>query len=93
MNVEAEYNSLEGDSIHLRGARDVAQHAIDSASARRGFIRQMLQTVVKQNAPVYGSDVLHKLDQTFIASAYNMRKLFLEINLLTAVHGIPSAQP
>jgi hypothetical protein len=93
VNAEAEYNSLEGDSIHLRGARDVAQHAIDSASARRGFIRQMLQTVVKQNAPVYGSDVLHKLDQTFITSAYNMRKLFLEINLLTAVHGIPSAQP
>ena len=93
VNAEAEYNSLEGDSIHLRGARDVAQHAIDSPSARRGFIRQMLQTVVKQNASVYGSDVLHKLDHTFTGSAYHMRKLFLEINLLTAAHGIPSAQP
>ncbi len=91
--TESEFNTLEGELLQLKGPQDVAQLAVRSASARRGFIRQLLQSVIKQNPAVYGSDFLHKLDENFVAQQYHIRNLFLEIVLRTALHSINLTSP
>jgi hypothetical protein len=91
--TESDFNTLEGELLQLKGPQDVAQLAVRSASARRGFIRQLLQSTIKQNPAVYGSDFLHKLDEHFVAQQYHIRNLFLEINLRTALHSIHLTPP
>jgi cytochrome c553 len=91
--TESDFNTLEGELLRLKGPQDVAQLAVRSASARRGFIRQLLQSAIKQNPAVYGSDFLHKLDEHFVAQQYHIRNLFLEINLRTALHSINLTPP
>ena len=46
IDSHAEYNAIDGDLLPLTGARDVANLAVTSPSARRGFIRQMFQSHV-----------------------------------------------
>lgn len=89
INPEADYHSLEGELIHLRGPRDLANHAVESAGARRGFIRQLLQYELKQNPAVYGHDAVAKLDAAFTASGHHVRQLLVEINALAALQGVP----
>ena len=87
INAESEYFTIEGDLLQLRGPRDVARHAVESVSARKGFIRQMFQSLIKQSPAVYGLDTLDNLDQTFTSSGFNVHRLFIEINTLAAAQG------
>jgi mono/diheme cytochrome c family protein len=83
----SEFLTFEGELIHFSGPRDVADHAADSTAARRGFVRQLFQSVIKQSPAVYGHDTLDRLDQDFVASGYHIRNLFTELNVLAALHG------
>jgi len=93
INAESEYFTIEGDLLQLRGPRDVARHAVESVSARKGFIRQMFQSLVKQGPAVYGLDTLDKLDQSFTSSGFNVHRLFIEINTLAAAQGMQTSSP
>jgi hypothetical protein len=90
IDPRSEYVTLEGDLLEISGPRVVADLAATSPSARRGFIRQLFQSVVKQNPATYGHDTLARLDERFENSGCHIRDLFLEINVLTALHGIES---
>ena len=85
VNPESDYVTLEGDLLRLRGPRDLAGHAVDSETARRGFIRQLFHFVVKQNPAVYGPATISKLDASFTASSYHLRRLLVEMNTLAAL--------
>ena len=93
IDSHAEYNAIDGDLLPLTGARDVANLAVTSPSARRGFIRQMFQSVVKQNTAVYGSDQLQQLDQFFTSHNYHMCDLFVEINARISLFKINPTAP
>lgn len=88
INPESDYLTLEGETLRLHGPRDLANHAIRSMSARRGFIRQLFQYQLKQNPAAYGTDTLTKLDATFTASGYSIRHLLVEMQSLAARQGI-----
>jgi hypothetical protein len=90
INPEADYHTLEGETLRLKGPRDLANHAVESAGARRGFIRQLFQYELKQNPAVFGHDAVTKLDTAFTASGHHIRNLLVEINALAARHGIAS---
>ena len=60
---------------------------MESVSARKGFTRQMFQSLIKQSPAVYGLDTLDNLDQTFTSSGFNVHRLFIEINTLAAAQG------
>lgn len=83
-----DYISQDGEQLKLHGPRDLAEHAVKSEAARRGFIRQLFQYELKQNPPVYGLDTLVKLDATFNASGQNIRQLLIDMNSLAAIHGV-----
>lgn len=88
VNTESDYLTMEGDVIRLRGARDLAGHAVTSEAARRGFIRQFFQFLVKQNPAVYGPDTIQNLDASFMQSGQNLRNLIVELNTLAALRGM-----
>lgn len=93
VNAESDYQTLDGGTLRLRGPRDIADHAIGSAAARRGFIRQLFQFVVKQNPAVYGEDAVQRLDNAFITSGYHLRNLLIELNAFAALRGMPTPPP
>jgi hypothetical protein len=93
VDAESDYLTIEGDVIRLRGPRDVAGHAVTSEAARRGFIRQLFQFIVKQNPAVYGPGTIENLDQSFIQSGHHLRQLIVELNTLAALRGIHPQPP
>lgn len=90
VNAEADYTTTDGKMIRLRGPRDLAEHAVTSAEARRGFVRQMFQQTAKQPPAAYGADTLQRLDAGFVESGHHIRNLLVEIAVTAATHGIPT---
>ncbi len=90
---ESDFETFEGEKIRLRGPRDLAEHAIQSGTARRGFIRHIFQATIKQNPNSYGVEVLDQLEEKFIHSGYHIRQLVVDIHTLAALDGINSVEP
>ncbi|MFN0126525.1 MAG: DUF1592 domain-containing protein [Verrucomicrobiales bacterium] len=84
INPESPFQTAEGDTIDLRGPRDVAEHAATAASARRGFIRQLFHSLVKQPPAAFGPNTVEELEASFIASQHNVRQLAAEITARAA---------
>ena len=87
----SEYLTDDGEKIRFAGARDVAEFAVRSEAAQRGFIEQLFNQVVKQPLLAYGADSLARLHQSFVASGFNMQKLFVEIATLAAAQGLENS--
>ena len=88
INAVSDYTTDDGETIRLRGARDVAEFAAASEHAQNGFIEQMFHQIVKQPLLAYGADVPARLRQSFVASGFNMRQLLADIATLSARHGV-----
>lgn len=88
INAASEYITDNGQPVHLKGARDVAQFAIDSEHAQNGFIEQLFNQIVKQPMLAYGLDVKDRLRQSFVASGFNLQKLLVEIAAISAMNGV-----
>ncbi len=93
VNPESDFENFDGGTVRLRGPRDLATQAVDSVSARRGFVRQMFQAIIKQNPRAYGPGTLLKLEKKFTASGYHIRNLLVEINTLAALEGVIPSDP
>lgn len=92
VNAESEYTTGAGETLRLKGARDVAEHAASSVEARRGFVRQLFQHTVKQAPAAYGPDTLKRLDTAFAKNGHHMRQLQIEIALTHALSPAPNPQ-
>jgi hypothetical protein len=88
----SDYLTEDGQTVHLAGARDVAQFAVTGEEAQAAFIQHLFNHVVKQPMLAYGSDTRTRLRQSFAASEFNMRKLLVEIATLSALHGVKETQ-
>lgn len=91
IDPNSDFQTLDGDVIHLAGPRDVANYAVQSVTARQGFVRQFFQYAIKQNPAVYGYDTVLRLDNAFVADGENVRNLLADQAALAALHGIPGA--
>ena len=76
-----------GGKIRLRGARDVAEFAVNSRPAQRAFVRQMFQHAVKQDTTAYGGAVLEDLEESFVDSGCHIRNLVARIAVVAATDG------
>lgn len=88
INAESEFIGDTGESLRLKGARDVAEFAVGSKLARRGFVRQLLQHTVNRNPSALGRGTLDRLDVRFEVHDYNIRELLVEIALAEALPGV-----
>jgi mono/diheme cytochrome c family protein len=93
VNAESDYTTVSGETVKLRGPRDLAQLTVSSPEAQRGFVRQMFQFTVKQPLAAYGPGTLDQLHAGFTASNYHIRKLFTAINALAALPPAPTPSP
>lgn len=83
----------EGDTVHLTGARDVAEFAAASNTGQRAFIRQLFHHMVKQSVEPFGRGILDNLEQSFVASEFHIQKLLTEIALVSASRALPQPEP
>jgi len=86
VNAASDFIGDRGQTIRLKGARDVAQFAAGSDLARRGFIRQLFHHAIKRNPAALGPDTLDTLDQRFTQDRYHVRRLFAEIAATDALY-------
>jgi hypothetical protein len=89
IDTVSDFVTDEGRTIRLAGARDVAEYALTSASARTGFIEQLFHSVVKQPVLAYGPETMGRLQQSFEASGFNLRQLLVEIATIAALPVLP----
>ncbi|HVK57527.1 MAG TPA: DUF1592 domain-containing protein, partial [Candidatus Kapabacteria bacterium] len=86
VDATSDFPTPDGETIRIKGARDVANYAVTSPEAHRGFVRQMFQHMVKQPVQAYGADRLERLRQSFEKSDFNIQKLVAEIVTIAALH-------
>lgn len=87
VNATADYTTDDGKVVTFKGARDIANFAVDSEHAQNAFIEQLFHQIVKQPLLAYGATVQGQLRRDFVASGYNIQKLLVDIAALSAVHG------
>lgn len=83
VDTAVEYESEEGGTVHFKGPRDVARHAVRSPFAHEIFIRHLFQHLVKQPPLAFGTNTVSDLRKTFEESEFNIQNLITEIALLT----------
>ena len=88
IDATSDFVTDDGETIRLTGAPDIARFALNSEAAQHAFIEQFFHQVVKQPALAYGSDTMHRLRQSFVASDFNLQKLLVEIAVTSAAHGV-----
>ena len=89
---ESEYLAAGGETVMLRGPRDLARHAVASREAQKGFVRQLFQYMVKQVPGAYGSDTLTRLHEGFAASGFSVRELVVAIAMVPARDALERAE-
>jgi len=86
VNTQSDYTTLEGETIPLKTARDIADHAATSPAAHRAFITALFHYAVKQPTAGYGSETLENLRESFLSSGFHIRDLLANIATTTALH-------
>ncbi len=92
INSDSDYITDDGQTVHLAGARDVAQFAVGSEHAQDTFIEHLFNQIVKEPMLAYGFATRDHLRQTFIDSGYNMQKLLVETAVVAATFGTDKKQ-
>jgi hypothetical protein len=93
INTISDYLSADGVIVQLGSASDLARHATESPSAQNGFIEMLFNQVAKQPVRAYGSGVLNRLRDDFVASGFNVQFLLAETAVINALLGIDTAPP
>lgn len=89
VNPVSDYVTTDGDTVQLKGPRDLATHAAQNREARRGFVRQLFQFMVKQSPNMYSPETLETLENGFSAANCSVKKLLAEIAVTAAAHKLP----
>ncbi len=92
VNPVADFNTDDGDTIRLTGARDLVKFAAENPSGHRAFIHLLFHHTVKQAVDTCGPDALEDLRQDFTSSGFNIRKLVAEMATMAAARGLPETK-
>jgi len=91
VNAVSDFADDDGKTIKLAGARDVAEFAVKSDSARRAFIQQLFHHFIKQDPHAYGLDTLDDLEKAFNKSDCHIRNLMADIAVTATMYGLDDA--
>lgn len=79
------FTTADGETLQLKGARDVAELAASHPAAHRAFIRQLFQHLAKQPLEAYaGAAGMDRLQADFEKSGYHLRDLLARLAALAA---------
>ncbi len=79
------YIATDGDSVRLRGARDLARFLAESEDVHRSFVTQLFEHVTKQPILAYGVETRERLLEGFRENDFNIRELLVEIAVVAAL--------
>jgi hypothetical protein len=88
VDTKSRYTTADGQSLEIRGPRDIANFAVTSPAAQGAFVSEVFHHLAKQDPAAYGSDVLDRLCGEFADNGYNMRELCVALATLIAVDGL-----
>ena len=88
VNATSDYETADGQKIRLRGARDLAEFAVNDEGAQKAFVRHLFQYMVKQPVNAYGKDNLENLHRHFKNSQFNIKSLIIEILCVSSMQGV-----
>ncbi|MGB1124678.1 MAG: DUF1592 domain-containing protein [Phycisphaeraceae bacterium] len=86
INAASDFMGDDGKSLRLKGARDVAQYAVQSEAAHRTFVRQLFQHTTQRDPSAISPHMLDQLTGSFEQSSYHIRELFVQIAIEAAGH-------
>ena len=89
INPVTDFNTDEGDTVRLTGARDLVKFAAENPSGHRAFIHLLFHHTVKQAVDTCGPDALETLRQSFVSSGFNIRQLLVAIATDATARGLP----
>ncbi len=93
VDAVVDFDTEEGSRVRFSGARDVAQHAIQSGFAHEAFVRQLFHYSVKQPPGAFGQETLKNITTQFKGNNFNVRNLLAQIALTKASADLPKEQP
>lgn len=81
------YRTRAGDTVALRGARELAEFLANSAETQAAFTEQLFHHLVQQPVRAYGPTMLDDLRRGFATDEFNIRKLVVRVMVATARAG------
>ena len=79
------YQTRDGKTIKLSGARELATFLAQSPEAHEAFVEQLFHHLVQQPVRAYGPNALAELRRGFAANGFHVRKLAIEIMATAAL--------
>jgi mono/diheme cytochrome c family protein len=83
------YQTLAGQRVEVRGARELATFLASSEETQAAFVEQLFHYLVKQPVRAFGVSRPDQLRQSFAADGFNVRRLLAEIAIVAALEGRP----
>lgn len=80
-----------GSKAAFRGARELGSYIAGSHDAHEAFVQAVFHAVVKQPVRAWGPDALARLCRDFEAGGFDVRRLLVDIMVLTAFPPTPAA--
>ena len=87
VNTKSDYTTVDGATVSLSSARDIADYAVSNPAAHRAFAAALFHHMVKQPVAAFGPGALGDLREGFAKSNFNIRELMIEIAKIHALHG------
>lgn len=79
------YFDETGEIVPIDNARDIAEYALTQPKARRAFVSQVFEHLIKQNPAAFGRDTVDELRLRFEENGFNIRKLLADIAATAAL--------
>jgi hypothetical protein len=79
------YRTRSGETIEFHGVRDLANYLANCTETHDAFVEQVFHGMIKQSIRAYGPDVKETLRQKFVDGNFNLRRLLVEIIVVSAL--------
>lgn len=90
IDPESDFPADDGQTVRLRGPRDVAKLAVESPLSRRAFVRQLFQHTVKDDTTSFSPQLLDELESQFAKSDAHIRNILSVLAAKAASYGLDS---
>lgn len=85
VDSKGEYRTRSGEIIEFQGLSDLANYLAGSTETHDAFVEQVFHGMIKQPIRAYGPQVKEQLRQKFVANKFNLRRLLVEIIVVSAL--------
>jgi hypothetical protein len=87
-----EYVPRTGETVKINGARELGLYLAGSVEAHTALVEKLFLFAIQQSSRTFGPDTTEKLRAQFADSQYNLRKLLVEMAIVSALGPPPAAE-